>query len=114
MDHSVYDSWQSIREVVFQPQGKFISYVVAPQEGDAILVIHNNKDNSTVKIQRGTQATFTENGQYLIAKIKPLFAETRKAKIDKKKPDEMPKDSLAIVHLDNGVVEKIPMVKSFQ
>ena len=114
LDHTVYDSWQSIREVVYQPQGKYISYVIAPQEGDAVLVIHNNKDNSTIKIQRGTQATFTENGQYLIAKIKPLFAETRKAKIDKKKPDEMPKDSLAIVQLDNGLIEKIPMVKSFQ
>ncbi len=114
LDHTVYDSWQNIREVVYQPQGKFITYVVAPQEGDAVLVIHNNKDNSTVKIQRGTQATFSENGQYLVAKIKPLFAETRKAKIDKKKPDEMPKDSLAIVHLENGLVDKIPLVKSFQ
>jgi len=114
LDHTVYDSWQSIREVIYQPQGKFISYVIAPQEGDAVLVIHNNKDNTTIKIQRGTQAVFTENGQYLIAKIKPLFAETRKAKIDKKKADEMPKDSLAIVQLDNGLIEKIPMVKSFQ
>jgi len=114
LDHTVYDSWQSIREVIYQPQGKFISYVIAPQEGDAVLVIHNNMDNTTIKIQRGTQAVFTENGQYLIAKIKPLFAETRKAKIDKKKADEMPKDSLAIVQLDNGLIEKIPMVKSFQ
>ncbi len=114
LDHTVYDSWQSIREVIYQPQGKFISYVIAPQEGDAVLVIHNNMDNTTIKIQRGTQAVFTENGQYLIAKIKTLFAETRKAKIDKKKADEMPKDSLAIVQLDNGLIEKIPMVKSFQ
>jgi dipeptidyl aminopeptidase/acylaminoacyl peptidase len=114
LDHSVYDTWQSIREVVYQPQGQFLSYVIAPQEGDAVLVIHNTLNNVDIKIQRGGQALFTEDGRYLIAKIKPLFQETRKAKIDKKKPDEMPKDSLAIVNLSTGNIERIASVKSFQ
>ena len=114
LDHSVYDSWQSIREVVYQPQGKFVSYVIAPQEGDAILVINNRSNNSEIRIQRGALAQFTEDGRFLIAKIKPLFQETRKAKIDKKKPDEMPKDSMVIVNLASGSIEKIASVKSFQ
>ena len=114
LDHTVYDAWQSIREVVYQPQGRFVSFVITPQEGDAILVINNRMNNTDIKIQRGTQAQFTEDGRFLIAKIKPLFQETRKAKIDKKKPDEMPKDSLVIVNLLNGSMEKIASVKSFQ
>ena len=114
LDHTVYDAWQSIREVVYQPQGRFVTYVITPQEGDAILVINNRMNNTDIKIQRGTQAQFTEDGRFLIAKIKPLFQETRKAKIDKKKPDEMPKDSLVIVNLLNGSMEKIASVKSFQ
>ena len=65
LDHSVYDSWQSIREVVYQPQGKFISYVIAPQEGDAVLVINDRVNNTDIKIQRGAQAVFSENGQNL-------------------------------------------------
>ena len=80
LDHSVYDSWQSIREVVYQPQGKFVSYVIAPQEGDAILVINNRSNNNEIRIQRGALAQFTEDGRFLIAKIKPLFQETRKAR----------------------------------
>ena len=114
LDHTVYDSWQSIREVVYQPQGKYISYVIAPQEGDAVLVINNRTINTEIKIQRGTQAVFSENGMFLVAKIKPLFADTRKAKIDKKKADDMPKDSLVIVNLANGNMERIASVKSFQ
>jgi dipeptidyl aminopeptidase/acylaminoacyl peptidase len=114
LDHSVYDGWQSIREVVYQPQGKFVSYVIAPQEGDGILVINNRSNNSEIRIQRGALAQFTEDGRFLIAKIKPLFQETRKAKIDKKKPDEMPKDSMVIVNLASGSIEKIASVKSFQ
>ena len=81
LDHTVYDAWQSIREVVYQPQGRFVTYVITPQEGDAILVINNRMNNTDIKIQRGTQAQFTENGSFLIAKIKPLFQETRKAKL---------------------------------
>ena len=114
LDHSVYDSWQSIREVVYQPQGKFVSYVIAPQEGDATLVINDRSKNKDILIPRGTQVVFSENGQFLVAKIKALFADTRKAKIDKKKPDDMPKDSLVIVNLLNGSIEKIASVKSFQ
>jgi hypothetical protein len=50
----------------------------------------------------------------LIIKIKPSFEETRKAKIGKKKPEQMPKDSLAILTLSNGNINKIPAVRSYQ
>ena len=114
LDHTVYDSWQSIRETSFHPQGKYIIYAIVPQEGDGRFIIRNVKTGNEFNIARATQAVFTENGEYLVAKIKPSFIETRKAKIDKKKADEMPKDSLVIVELATNTIQKIPSVKSFQ
>jgi len=114
LDHSVYDQWESIRETIWQPQGQFICYTINPQEGDAVLIVKNITSKSEIIIPRGAQPVFTEDGNYLIAKIKPTFNETRKAKIDKKKPDEMPKDSLVILSLATGKINKIPTVKSFQ
>ncbi len=114
LDHTVYDSWQSIRETSFHPQGKYIIYAIVPQEGDGRFIIRNVKTGNELSIARATQAVFTENGEYLVAKIKPSFVETRKAKIDKKKADEMPKDSLVIVELATNTIQKIPSVKSFQ
>jgi dipeptidyl aminopeptidase/acylaminoacyl peptidase len=114
LDHTVYDSWQSIRETSFHPQGKYIVYAIVPQEGDGTFIIRNVKTGNELSIARATQAVFTENGEYLVAKIKPSFAETRKAKIDKKKADEMPKDSLVIVELATNTIQKIPSVKSYQ
>ena len=114
LDHTVYDSWQSIRETSFHPQGKYIIYAIVPQEGDGRFIIRNVKTGNELNIARATQAVFTENGEYLVAKIKPSFVETRKAKIDKKKADEMPKDSLVIVELATNTIQKIPSVKSFQ
>lgn len=77
LDHTVYDSWQSIRETSLHPSGKFIAYTINPQEGDAMMVIRNVKSGNEISIARATGAIFTENGEYLIAKIKPLFAETK-------------------------------------
>ena len=111
LDHTVYDSWENIKEVVYQPQGNFISFTINPQEGDAKLVLHNRKTKSDIFIPRANQVQFTDNGQFLIAKIKPLFAETRKAKMEKKKPDEMPKDILVIVNISTLEIIKIPSVK---
>ena len=114
LDHSVYDQWESIRETIWQPQGQFICYTINPQEGDGVLILKNRSSKTEITIPRGAQPVFTEDGNYLIAKIKPSFNETRKAKIDKKKPDDMPKDSLVIVTIANGNITKIPAVKSFQ
>ena len=114
LDHTVYDQWQSIREVLLSNDGNWMSYTVAPQEGDNILYVKHLKTNQTVIIERGAQAKFTDNNAFLIAKIKPKFDETRKARIGKKKPEEMPKDSLVILTLATGSLNKIAAVKSYQ
>ena len=114
LDHTVYDQWQSLKDVVLSNDGSWMSYTIAPQEGDAILYVKNLKTKQAFTIDRGTQAQFTENSSFLIAKIKPTFNETRQAKISKKKPEEMPKDSLLILDLQSNEIKKIASVKSFQ
>lgn len=114
LDHSVYDEWQSIKETVMHPKGQYLAYTIVPQEGDGILYIKNIQSNIEKIIPRGAQVVFSEDGKYLFGKIKPLFLETRKAKMDKKKTDEFPKDSLFIYNLQEDSIEKIANVKSFQ
>ena len=114
LDHTVYDQWQSIRDVVLSNDGNWMSYAIAPQEGDAVLFVKNLKTKQVFNIDRATQVQFTENNGFLIAKIKPTFNETRQAKVAKKKPEEMPKDSLLVIDLKTNEIVKIPSVKSFQ
>ena len=114
LDHTVYDQWQSLKDVVLSNDGSWMSYTIAPQEGDAILYVKNLKTKQAFTFDRGAQAQFTENSSFLIAKIKPTFNETRQAKISKKKPEEMPKDSLLILDLQSNEIKIIASVKSFQ
>lgn len=114
LDHTVYDNWQAIGERIISNDGKYIAWQVNPQEGDGVLMIKSAQGNAIAEIARGYSASITANSQFLICKIKPLFKDTRDAKIKKKKPEEMPKDSMAIIDLSSGKINKIAKVKSFK
>ena len=114
LTHAVYDGWQSINERYISSNGKWVVYTITPQEGDATLVIQASDNSYKKEIPRGYAATITEDSRFVICKIRPFFAATRDAKIKKKKPDEMPKDSLAIVELGKDTVQRIPRIKSYK
>jgi dipeptidyl aminopeptidase/acylaminoacyl peptidase len=114
LTHDVYDKWESIGERAISNNGKIIIYTINPQEGDGDLYIRYSKDSLIKKIPRGYNPIISNNNQYVIFKIKPAFKDTREAKIKKKKPDEMPKDSLGIIEIGKDSIIKIAKVKSYK
>ncbi|MGN6509901.1 MAG: alpha/beta hydrolase family protein [Chitinophaga sp.] len=114
LDHSVYDGWQNIGVKTISNNGQWAAFTVTPQEGDATLVVRNLRNGSEVSIPRGSAPVITEDSRYVIFYIKPFFADTRQARIKKKLPADMPKDSLGILELGQTQVTKIPKVKSFK
>lgn len=114
LDHSVYDGWQNIAERLISDDGKYIAFTVTPQEGDGHLYIKKKDGSNVAEIARGYNANITDNSRFLICRIKPFFKDTREAKIKKKRPEEMPKDSLAVVDLLSGKITKVAQVKSFK
>lgn len=114
LDHSVYDSWKSINRTQLSPDGKILSYLVSPQQGDGTLVFRRLVDKTEIIIPRGYDAKLSPDGRWAYCLIKPLYAETRSARISKKSKSDMPKDSLAYIDLLSGKVSKIPEVISFK
>ncbi len=121
LDHSVYDGWKSIGERMISNDGKFVVYIINPQEGDGELVIQNVSTLYKKVIARGYNAVITEDSRYVVFKIKPFFQDTRQAKIKNlpgrlagKKADDMPKDSVAIIELGKDAVVKIARVKGYK
>ncbi|MBL0358761.1 MAG: hypothetical protein IPP72_18680 [Chitinophagaceae bacterium] len=114
LDHTVYDGWKSIGERMISNDGAFVVYTVNPQEGDGELVIQNLKTKYKKVVQRGYSAVITEDSKYLVFKIKPFFRETRQAKIKKKKGEDIPKDSLAIIELGKDSIIKITRAKNYK
>jgi dipeptidyl aminopeptidase/acylaminoacyl peptidase len=114
LTHDVYDGWKSVNERMISNDGKYAVYAINPQEGDGELTIHNLSTQNKKTISRGYSAVITQDNKYVVFKIKPIFQETRQAKIKKKKPDEMAKDTLAIVELGKDSVIKLPRIKTFK
>lgn len=114
LSHDVYDGWKKISGESVSNDGAWVMYSLEPQEGDAQLIIHNRSTGGFDTIPRGMNAKFSQHSDFAAFSIKPFFADVRKAKIAKKKTDELPKDSLGIVRLSEPGVTKIARVKSFK
>ncbi|MBM3416370.1 MAG: S9 family peptidase [Bacteroidetes bacterium] len=114
LDHTVYDGWQHIGERMISNDGKWVVYTIDPQVGDNELVIQSSDAKYKKTISRGYTAVITEDSRYVVFKIKPPFKDTREAKIKKKKLEDIPKDSLAIVELGKEEAWKKEMVKNYK
>src|SRR5918993_764891 len=49
LDHSVYDSWQSIGQKLISNDGRWVVYTINPQEGDNELVIQSTASDTSYK-----------------------------------------------------------------
>jgi dipeptidyl aminopeptidase/acylaminoacyl peptidase len=114
LGHSVYDTWQSVASERISDDGKWVAYVVKPQQADADLIIKDSKNTSELKVPRADTVRLTSDSKYAIFLIRPFYADTRMAKIKKKSPDAFPKDTLGFVALGTKELIKVPGVKSFK
>ncbi|SIR15821.1 S9 family peptidase [Pontibacter lucknowensis] len=114
LTHDVYDSWKGVGSDKLSNNGQYVLFNVDPQEGDGALYIRNYASKAMREFSRGTKAEFTNDSRYAVFQIKPEYNKVRALKLKKKKGDDLPKDSLAIVTLENMNVVKVPRVKSFK
>lgn len=114
LSHDVYDSWKGLEGDRISNNGKYVLYAINPQEGDGELYIRNMVNKAVQQYNRGESARFTSDSGYAVFMIKPEHQKVRALKLQKKKGDDLPKDSLAIVKLEDMSVVKVPRVKSYK
>ncbi len=137
--HQDYDSWRSIAAQQISRDGKFVAYAYVPQDGDGEIVVRNIVTGVDWRAPRGyrppvpppddpgtnvaefqaeqarlLRPVFTADNKFVIFGTEPTKAEINKAKKEKKKPEEMPKNGLGIMDLSNGTVIRIERVKNFR
>ncbi len=114
LGHEDFDSWKGAVNYGLSRDGEWSAYAVNPQEGDGELYFRNTKTGKSLTVPRGYQPSFTADGKYAVALIKPLYADTRNAKIAKKKDHEMPTDSMIMVDLKTLKTSKVASVKNYK
>ena len=118
LDHAVYDGWQSLGERQISSDGRTVVYTVNPQEGDGVLVIERPLagagSTARQEIARGYNTQITPDSRWVMGRIRPFFKDSREARIKKKKPEDMPKDSLFLLDLAGGKLLKTGNIKSYK
>jgi dienelactone hydrolase len=114
ISYDAYDGWRSIQGTQLSRDGQWLVYALVPQDGDGELVALNLKINKEYRAARGKQPVLTVDGKFVAFTVAPVKAEVDKAKKDKKKPEEQPKNGLGIMNLATGEVTTVDRVKSFK
>ena len=139
LTHQDYDSWRSIVAQQVSRDGKFVAYAYLPQDGDGEIVVRNIATGMDFRAPRGyrppvpppddpgtnlaefqaeqarlVRPVFTADNRFVVFTVEPTKAEVTKAKKEKNKPEDMPRNGLGIMDVSNGTVTRIEKVKTFR
>lgn len=114
LNHSDYDGWESISGDKIAKNGQWVGFQIDPQEGDKRLeVVKYDSPGQRHLIPRANLWRFSNDSQYAVGKIQAEKDSVRTLKLKKTKAEDMPKDSLFILNLGTGGLEKLARVKSY-
>lgn len=114
LDHSLYDSWESVGTQMISNDGKWIGFSINPQEGDRELFLYATDDDTRLNFQRGEKLTFTDDSRFAVFTIRPFYRDIKAVRDKKMKKEELPKDTLVIVDLHTREVTRIADIQSHQ
>ncbi len=114
LDHSVYDDWKEIPYRALTPDGNFAAVLINPQEGDGKGVFYNIKTGTQDSVRRAAEITLTYSSEHAVFKIKPPYKLVKDLRRQKKKKEDLPKDSLGIYAFKTRQTTRIADVKSFK
>ncbi len=114
LSHDDYDKWENLTGVEISADGTRALYLLNPQRMDGSLFIRHLQNDEQVVVPRASRAAFSPGGDFTVFHINPPRDVVRQAKVEKKKSDQMPKDSLGIFIFKSQNIDKFADVLSYQ
>jgi hypothetical protein len=114
LSHSVYDNWKEIPFKSLTPDGTVAVMAINPQDGDGKAIFYHLKTNVQDSVKRAAEIGLTFDSKQVVFKIKPQQKVVRELRRQKKKKEDLPKDSLGIYSITTRKTEKVAEVKSFK
>lgn len=108
-----FGSWNTLNNPIVSNDGSRIAFEQNPQKGDGMLIVKSRKSDFDT-IPRGSSSAFGPENDFIVFSIKQPEDSIRKAKLDKVKKEDMPKDSLGIWVFGSNDLKKFPKLKSFK
>jgi dipeptidyl aminopeptidase/acylaminoacyl peptidase len=114
IEHADVHRWRKIEQQKISNDGAWVSWTqAAVTEGDPTLHLWNRESDQAQTFARATDAQFSDDAKWLIFRIKPPLDSLKALRRKKAKDEDLPKDTLAILELASGKLEKIPRLRNF-
>lgn len=114
LDHDAYEIWNRIAAQALSDDGAWLLYGVTSEKYDPKLHVKSVTGNTVYELERAEGGEFSDDARFVVFRIKPSKEAVKQAKQEKKRPDQMPQDSLGILDLANGNIVRAPMLKGFK
>ena len=114
LDHADYAIWNRIQGDLLSSDGRWLAYRLVPGDGDAAMIVRALDGDGSVTIERGASPRFSASSRYLVAMVEPMESAVDAAREEGGRDADVPKDSLAIVDLDDLSVTRVADVSSFE
>ncbi len=114
LSHTDYDGWKEISYKSLTPDGNFAVFTINPQDGDGWAFFNNLKTGVADSAARADGLNLTFDSRFAIFKIKPPQKMVKELRRQKKKKEDLPKDSLGIYTFSTRGLERIPEVRSYR
>ncbi|MEQ9105562.1 MAG: prolyl oligopeptidase family serine peptidase [Rhodothermales bacterium] len=114
LDHDDVNAWNRITTRTLSDDGQWMAWVAGPAEGDQTVHLSSVDGRRTLQIPRGTTPRFSGDLNWLVVRVEAPFDSTRQARLDKKKDDEMPPDSIVAVNLRTLAVAALGSASEFK
>ncbi len=114
LDHTVYDRWKEITYKALTPDGTHAAFTVNPQDGDGKIIFYNLTSGTQDSVKRAADISLTFDSRFAVFKIKPQQDVVKELRRQKKKKEDLPKDSLGVYSFLTRRTEKVPEVKSYK
>ena len=112
--HSVYDNWKEIPYKALTPDGTAAVLLMNPQDGDGKVIFYHLKTNLQDSVKRAADIGIAFDSKVAVFKIKPQQKVVKDLRRQKKKKEDLPKDSLGIYSFASRKAEKVADVRSFK
>ncbi len=114
LTHDDYDGWESVSSNKISKNGAWAGFEINPQDGDGRLEIVTHPDRKKrYVINRGENWLFSNESGFAAGIIVPQKDSVKMMKLKETEKDDMPMDSLFILNLNSGNIEKLARIKSF-
>ena len=113
LEHEDIHEWMRMSDIELARNGKWVAWTEAPDRGDGHLTVTSADGDTRFSIPRGQDPVFSGNNRYVMFRIVPQADSVRQKKLDDVKSKDMPADSLGIMKLADGSIEKFADIQSF-